>query len=259
MKQIPISVDYEQYLGSRSVQQDACDISGAGLFREKGILAVLADGIGGMQNGEEFSRIAVERMLAYFSTTAPEADICSELLKAYGAARAHALQYAGARELEGGSTVVAVLVRKNRFAYLSAGDSRIYLLRNGGLLQLNREHVLGAALDEGVALGYVPQEEAENNMYRKSLTNHLCVSPGKGLDRCLHPIAIRPGDKLVMMSDGVFGTLDEAEILRSLMLPGTDGVVELIEKVKRKNKPNQDNASVVMLAFEEIAEQQGGN
>lgn len=251
MKQIPISVDFEQTPGSRSVQQDSCDVSGAELFRKKGVMAVLADGIGGMQGGEEFSRIAVERMLAYFSATAPEEDICSELLKAYGAARAHALQYAGMRELEGGTTVVAVLVRNNRFAYISVGDSRVYLLRNGGLLQLNREHVLGAVLDEGAALGYIPQEEADNNIHRKQLVNHLCAGPGKGCDRSLYSIEIRPGDKLVLMSDGVFTTLNEDEMMRCLMLPGTEGVVGLIEEVKRKAKPNQDNASVVMLAFDE--------
>ena len=235
-------------IGDRTVQQDAFMISDKSLRKERGLLAVLADGMGGMESGEVFSNLAVNEMQRYFSKCDPEEDICSVLLNAYQAARNEALKIPNSEN--GGSTVTAVLIRGKRCAFLSVGDSRIYLLRGGSLIQLNREHTLGVRLDESAALGYVPAEEALYNLYRASLTNHLCMSSDIPCDRCTEPFLLRKDDKLLLMSDGIFGTLSEEDITRFANMPGTDGADAMIKEIRSRGKKDQDNCSVVILALE---------
>lgn len=251
IKQMLIEVEDEADIGSRSQQQDACMVSDPKLYSERGILAVLSDGMGGMKNGERFSAIAVKEMVRSFSEEEPMDDICAELLRAYASARTKALASCDEDEPEGGATVVAVLVRKNMCAFLSVGDSRIYLLRGGGLIQLNREQTLGCRLDEAAKLGYIPQEEARENLRRAALTNHLCEQELKPIDRCDKPFALRPGDKIALMSDGVFGTLSEAEIARCLMHNGPQGAIDVIDEIRIRKKNRQDNASALVMAFKE--------
>ncbi len=235
-------------IGDRTTQQDAFQISNKSLRKERGLLAVLADGMGGMESGEVFSNLAVTEMQRYFSKCDPEEDICSVLLNAYQAARSEALKVPNSEN--GGSTVTAVLIRGKRCAFLSVGDSRIYLLRGGCLIQLNREHTLGVRLDESAALGYVPPEEALYNLYRASLTNHLCASADLPCDRCTEPFLLRKDDKLLLMSDGIFGTLNEEEITRFANMPGTDGADAMIKEILSRGKKDQDNCSVIILALE---------
>ncbi|MBQ2954923.1 MAG: serine/threonine-protein phosphatase [Clostridia bacterium] len=234
--------------GARSAQQDAFLISDRKLSRERGMMAVLSDGMGGMRDGELYSRIATQEMIRYFETADPRQNICDILLNAYRAARRTALQQTGAHS--GGATVVAAAVRSRRCAILSVGDSRICLFRGGGLIPLNREHTLGRQLDERAALGYIPEEEARYNIYRDTLTNHLCAESELPADRCLKPFKVCPGDKLLMMSDGVSGTLSDEEIVRFLSMPRVSGADAMIEEIRRRGLPNQDNSTALILAFE---------
>lgn len=257
-RQLHILVMGSSDVGRRDSQQDAYLASDAQLYRERGILAVLSDGMGGMRNGEHFSAIAVEEMVRCFSEEEPMQDICSELLRAYGSARERALASCEEDDPEGGATVVAVLVRKNMCAFLSVGDSRIYLLRGGALIQLNREQTLGRTLDEAASLGYIPREEARENLRRASLTNHICQQEARLSDRCGAPFRLRPGDKLALMSDGVFGTLNEDVLTRCLSLSGAQGADEIIREIKLCDKARQDNSSVLVLAFEAQQQSKAG-
>ena len=257
-KQLRILVMGSSDLGSRNTQQDSYLASDARFYSERGILAVLSDGMGGMRDGDRFSGIAVEEMVRYFSEGTPQEDICTELLGAYASAREKAFASCKGDEPDGGATVVAVLVRKNMCAFLSVGDSRIYLMRGGELIQLNREQTLGAVLDESAALGYIPEEEARENLRRASITNHLCETSVKLCDRSITPFKLRSGDKLALMSDGVFGTLSSEEITRCLRKSGAQGVDDIIDAIRLKDKPRQDNCSVLVLAFEDTQNSKAG-
>ncbi|MDD3409401.1 MAG: PP2C family protein-serine/threonine phosphatase [Eubacteriales bacterium] len=240
-------VSQAQALGARDGQEDAMAISSA-CPPPKGILAVLSDGMGGMNAGERYSAIATEEMIRCFEQTEALEDPCQELLNCYAAAQRQALllqeQESG---LEGGATVTALLIRGGRCAYLSVGDSRIYLYRSGALIQLNREQSLGVLLDEQAMLGYMPKEEAQYNLRRKSLTNHLGMDGEHPCDRCLTPIALAPRDRLLLMSDGVFGTLEEETIEAVLRTTGADAAQKIIDRVTACAKPRQDNSSVMCL------------
>lgn len=249
MKQLNIHMAYRQEVGDRKVQQDAVAVSDEKLYRRCGLLAVLSDGMGGMASGERFSDVVVTEMLRAFENADPALPLCERLEAIYRPARTEALKLRTEEKLDGGATVAAVLMHKNQCAFLSAGDSRIYLWRNGGLIQLNREQNLGVLLDERAAMGQIPWEEAHNNLHRDSLTNHVCEPGEQVCDRNDRPFPLCPGDKIALLSDGVFRTLDEAGISKRIALPGTQGVDAICQAVLREGKSPLDNYSVLLLAI----------
>lgn len=256
-----IHVNKSSYIGERTIQQDSCAITDASVSAQTGMLAVLSDGIGGMQHGERFSQLAVETMMKSFEASGGNEDLCARLVQAYGSAREAAKQICGDPEDPiGGATVAAVAIRKGRCAFLSVGDSRIYLMRGGELILLNREQTLGVALDEYAALGYISAQDAEGNTRRKSLTNHLCEPRDKPPDMCAEPFQLRIGDRLAIMSDGMFSALSDEEILEVMRAPAREISSSMINRVKRKALPRQDNSSVIAIAVMNLKknERRGG-
>lgn len=246
-------VEHAQSVGRRSNQEDAILCSDESVYLKKGILAVLSDGMGGMSEGERFSAIATQCMIRYFEETEPLPDMCDELRACFNAAQKEALKVVKGG-IEGGATVVAIMIRNGRCAYLSAGDSCICLLRKGGLIYLNREQELGVTLDESAAFGYLDEEFARSNTRRGSLTFHLGSESGVPCDVCSVPFMVMPGDRIALMSDGVFGTLNDDELVYAIGKGSCEQAVQnVISDVMAKGKPRQDNCSILLLSFEKIS------
>lgn len=238
--------------GSREKQEDSILFSSESVFATHGFLAVLSDGMGGLQDGEKFSDIATKTMVSTFEESEPESDMCLELLRCYEKAQEEALAVQPENEDDvGGATVIAFIFRDCRFAFLSVGDSRIYLLRGGGLIQLNREQTLGIRLDERAALGDLTWSQAKENGRRKALIAHLGRESGIEPDICCRPQELVPGDRIILMSDGVFGTLSEDEMLPLLSGDMQTCAERVIKGVLKKSKKGQDNCSVLVFELKE--------
>lgn len=247
---LSIGINGRSERGKRSIQQDCIGWSDIQEYGERGVLAVLSDGMGGMKNGEVYSDIAVQQMLAHFREHGPDKDMIATVLKCY----AHARRCARARcpvpeEPEGGATVVAVYVRDGRCAFLSVGDSRLYLWRANALLQLNREQTLGVLLDENAALGYIPKEYAKSGL-RDTIENNLCEPEVKRCDMPARPFALAKGDRLLLMSDGISHTLTDREIARALAGSKTDFATAIEAAVRDKGNPRQDNYTVLEMCIQ---------
>ena len=102
---------------------------------------------------------------------------------------------------------VAAAVLSGRLAYLMVFRSEYYSEKAEDLHQ--RERTIKAARGE------ISLEEARSDPQRKSLTSYIGTDPLKKIDRSVHGMTLLPGDKVLLMSDGVFGTLTEQEILRA--------------------------------------------
>lgn len=248
MRHMKILINGVQGRGAMSVQQDEFGVSEQGLYPARGRMAVVSDGVGGLQGGEQFSRLAVREMLDAYGSDDPDRDPCERLADAYLSARRKALDYARASGLEGGATVAAVLIQGDECAFLSVGDSRIYLLRGGGLIQLNREQTMGHRLDELAALELTPREAAEHSKYRDALANNLCEEEDMPWDQCARPFRLRDGDRLALMTDGIFKTLNENDISRAMALPGGESARAMARGVKKRDLPKQDNYTVLVVS-----------
>lgn len=229
------------HIGQRSSQQDCLGITET----SDGIFAVVADGMGGLTDGDKVSQSVVMTML----TNAVEDSSLPEML---ARANSEVNRMLGEEGLyKSGSTVVAVKVSKEKFQWISVGDSRIYLYRNHSLIQLNREHTYETELMKKVVNGELLMKDVEKDLQRHRLTSFIGMGQLKYVDFSHKPIAIQENDWVLLMSDGVFNTLTDDEItsvLRQCAEPQAAALAmeNLILSYERKQ---QDNFTAIILQF----------
>ena len=238
-------------IGKRSSQQDSFGISqnGQGLSASgKGIFAIVADGMGGLSNGGEISALITMSMMQTFDQIPRPGDARQELLSMLNQANDEVnARLSGGGQGKSGSTVVAVILRDMQLYWISVGDSHIYLYREGALMQINRDHVYSVDLDEMAARGEISSREASGDPQRKALTSYIGMGKLAKIDRNIRPLKLCPGDRVMLMSDGVFGTLNDEEITAAMKLPLTESCEALDQMIRGKKLPAQDNYTALIL------------
>ncbi|CAM05779.1 protein phosphatase [Saccharopolyspora erythraea NRRL 2338] len=207
------------------------------------VLAV-ADGMGGHAHGEVASSIAVEVLSDLDRDLDPQRidllDALSDVVTEIG----QRLANLGVRNPElkdMGTTLTTLVWDGTRFALAHVGDSRGYLLREGALHQLTRDHTL---VQELVDAGRITEEQAAEHPRRSLLTQALRSgeSPVPDLSYC----EVRPFDRYLLCSDGVTAVLHAAdiqEVLGTVPEPG-DACRRLIELANAGGGP--DNITCVV-------------
>ncbi len=232
-------------IGQRKSQQDSFGVTQAG----DGLLAVVADGMGGLADGDKVSQKIVMTMLQDAARIRPGQQE-NVLFEAVGHANREINAMLGsAGQYKSGSTLVAVLTGREGFHWISVGDSRIYLYRNRHLIQLNREHNYETELLAQAVNGEISFEEVRTHPKRQGLTSFIGMGELKYVDGSRRRIALERGDKLLLMSDGVYNTLSEEDMGR--ILEETEDVQEaaaIFEKrILEIQKAKQDNFTAVIL------------
>ena len=241
-----------QHIGSRSEQQDSfafSHIEDSALVQRSGVLAVVADGMGGLAMGQESAAAVVKTVLAVHEAGSPTDSMTEILRQAVSAANEEVLSLARGAHVEGeaGSTLVVVVVKEQLLSWVSVGDSRIYLYRTGELTQLNREQNFAAELIRRVAVGEISREEAEQHPDRAGLTNFIGNPDLKPADASLRPFPLKEGDWIILCSDGLFGVLDDEEIREELYGAPNDACTRLVNRVMAQKRSSQDNVTVAIL------------
>ena len=210
-----------------------------------GLLAVVGDGMGGLSNGDQVSQTAVTAIANSFASLqgSPEEVLLTLLTQANAAVNA----MLGPDGLySGGSTLVMALLREGRFHYLSVGDSRVCLCRDGALFQLNREHIFRDELYLRAVNGETSVREALSHPQSAGLTSFLGMGQLKYADLPAQSIPIRPGDVFILMSDGVYNAIPEEE-LAGLLSRGPGAAEALRAAIQDRDYSNQDNYTAVIL------------
>ena len=234
--------------GARSSQQDCFSVSPADLIPTHGLLAVVADGMGGLADGDRVSQAAVSAMMNGFYTTQGRPE--EVLLTLLGQANSDVNRLLGPDGLsKSGSTLVAGLVRDGKFYALSVGDSRVCLYRGGVLYQLNREHVFRHELEQRAINGEDSLQTAYSHPRAAGLTSYLGMGKLKYVDMPAAPMDIQAGDKFVLMSDGVYNALTQAELTACLNASAEEAATRLDQAIRAKNYSNQDNYTAVILGY----------
>lgn len=238
-------------VGKRENQQDAFGLSQDGPYVEtygKGLLAVVADGMGGLANGAEMSATVTLTMLETFESLPKDMDSAERLRHMLNRANEEVnlvLQRNGGQR--SGSTLISVLITGEKMHWISVGDSHIYLYRDNQLRQLNEDHVYGAELDELVAQGKMSRSAALADPQRAALTSYVGMGTIEKIDE--GSVELRQGDCIMLMSDGVFGTLSDAEMIMAAKQPPAAGAEQIDRMVKEKNKRFQDNYTALILSW----------
>ena len=213
-------------------------------FLRKGRLAVVADGMGGYEGGQEASRLAVETLVEVYRDFGGD-DPQAALVEALQAAHEQIREYSFAHpELRGmGTTCTAAAIVQDALYYVHVGDTRLYLIRDGQITRVTRDHSYVGRLVES---GMISAEEAETHPQRNILTAALGTNPDLIMDSPGRPEPLRPEDVLLICSDGLWGQVRDAEILdavenRSAEQTGRN----LIELARERGGP--DNITVEVL------------
>jgi protein phosphatase len=214
-------------------------------------LLVIADGMGGHAGGDVASSLAIGE-LAPLDDESHGPDGLTHLSQAVLGAHSELLhRVAEEPALSGmGTTVTALLRTGNRFALAHIGDSRAYLLRDGVLVQVTRDHTFVQTL---VDEGRLTAEEAEQHPQRSVLMRVLSdvidnVEPDLSMREA------RVGDRYLLCSDGLSGVVS-FETLTDTLAAGKDPVTTcdvLVQLALRGGAP--DNVTCIVADVVDDAE-----
>jgi PPM family protein phosphatase len=235
--------------GGRAKNEDRmgyCYTRSSGLF-------ALADGMGGHPEGEVASQLALQTLAALFQRDAKPAlaDPVRFLQEAVMAAHQQLLRYATERGLMDTprTTIVACVLQGQAAHWAHCGDSRLYLVRGDELLTRTRDHsyteMHGALQQSGQALPNDGQRFNRNVLF-------TCLgSPGKPVIDTSGPVPLEPGDRVMLCSDGLWGSVGDPVITQTLSSRAiADAVPELAEQALRNGGARSDNVTVLAVEWE---------
>jgi len=223
-------------------------------------LYVVADGMGGHSHGEVASKMAVQAIKDFVRRADSEDDTWpfaydsrlerhSNVLKA--AVRLAHDQVLSAIQDDGslhgmGTTVVGCLMHDGTAALAHVGDSRAYRLRDDRLELLTQDHTW---VNEQVVAGFLSKEQARDHPLKNVVTRALGGETEVAVD--VREIALEPGDRLLLCSDGLTTMLDDTEIERCLVAAGEVQCAckRLIDEANARG--GHDNVTVVLLQVED--------
>jgi protein phosphatase len=173
----------------------------------RGGLLIVADGMGGHRGGEVASRMAVDAVAEYLSDPGPYS--AAELEAAVQEANRRVFAESAAKlELRGmGTTMTLCALTEETASFAHVGDSRAYMMRNGKLTRLTRDHSL---VEELVRNGYITREQAAVHPHRHVITRALGSEGRVRVDQ--KRVAVQSGDLILLCTDGVTLYLTDSQI-----------------------------------------------
>lgn len=216
-------------------------------FARKGRLAIVADGMGGYEGGQEASRLAVETVIAMyreFDGDDPQLGLIMALEAAHEQIRGYGLAHPHLRGM--GTTCTAAAIISDALYYVHVGDSRLYLIRGGEIVQVTRDHSYVSRL---VETGMITREDAEKHPQRNILTSALGTTTELVMDSPGHAESLQSKDVLLLCSDGLWGQVRDTEILKTLDGKSADDAGRsLIQLARERGGP--DNITVEILRLD---------
>lgn len=242
-----------QHIGNRSRQEDSfgfSDLSDKQQLAQRGICAVLSDGMGGLSSGREVSELAVSRTLEFFKDLRGEvpvwqqmkefvSNLCGEVFSLYGRDGK-----AGA-----GATLVAAIFYENRLYWCTAGDSRLYLFRGGRLYQLNEDHDYKNRLLSRYIRGEAALEEALGHPQRDALTSYLGCPFMEEIDANHLGFVLQNKDKIFMVTDGIYNALTEEEMTERMRKEPQEACGRMVNDAASKKLSGQDNMTAMAVSY----------
>jgi len=216
--------------------------------RDSGLFA-LADGMGGHPEGEVASQLALQTLAALFQREAKPrlADPLRFLHDACITGHHQLLRYATDKSLldTPRTTVVAALLQGNAAYWAHCGDSRLYLVRGDKLVARTRDHSYSELQDT------MSQVVPIGERFNRNVLFTCLGSPGKPVIDTAGPLLLQPGDRVLLCSDGLWGTVSDADIVAVLTgNPISEAVPELVERALRAGGPRSDNVTVLAVEWE---------
>lgn len=214
------------------------------LLAQKGLLTVVADGMGGHSAGEVASRMAIEIVCRVYYQLEGEAP---EVLKAAFEEANRQIYEAsvGDEKLSGMGTTCTALVLRNGSAFAAhVGDSRLYMARGGEVYLMTEDH---SAVMEMVKQGIISQAEARHHADKNVILRALGTTPQIEVSVWEKPLPVRTEDQFILCSDGLYDLVEDAELKQVLADTGDPyGACERLIALARE-RGGHDNITVGII------------
>jgi protein phosphatase len=212
---------------------------------ERGVVFVVADGMGGHRGGEIASRIAVRTILAFY-TADSGTDRAKALTRAFHEANQTIIQEAVSDSaLFGmGTTCTALALHQGRAYFAHVGDSRCYLVRRGKILQVTNDHSI---VGEMVRSGILSDEDARTHPKRNVITRSLGAQPDV-MAETPESVALEVGDTFLLCSDGLTGYLSDIDLSVVLATHAPEEACKILVRMANE-QGGRDNITVQVITI----------
>lgn len=253
-----VHIGSSSIIGRRTEQQDAIksDTFYEYIENQKAI-AVLCDGMGGLNGGERASGLcssivydtfhsSTSSLLIplFYKSVISQADEEVKTMKSEE----------GVPILNSGTTLVSVVIDDSKLYWASVGDSRIYIIRGNEIVCITQDHNYLMLLNEKVKRGEITREEADNDPKKEALISYIGMGGVRYVDMNNRPFQLLDGDCIVLCSDGLYRSVSDDEIKQIVCKHGKDTQLtaeNLTELALSKNLKYQDNTSVVVIGYQD--------
>ncbi len=228
------------HIGARDTNEDSCRI----LTGDGTLLALVADGLGGMDAGEIASCQAVETIAGALQNTVPEEDALYDAVQMAGRA-----VYENPESSNMRTTVAVLWLREDRAFAANVGDTRIYQFREGRICYQSTDHSMAQM---AVLLGKLSPEEIRSSPERNRLVRTLGGWELPKVD--VEELEVQPGDRFLLCSDGFWEPVQEQDMLQSLRTAPTPEawLEDLRGRVLRARNPRQDNHTAIAIMVDSL-------
>lgn len=241
-----------QNQGARNYQEDSfgySNIVSSETVSQRGMFAVLADGMGGLANGKQVADYVVQSSIALFESLNPTRKVGEQLERI-----AHYIndnvcsKFCSGNVSKAGATLVLAFFYKNRVYWVTVGDSRLYLFRNGYLFQMNEDHdyknkLLRKFMDDEGKL-----ETAFKDPQKDSLVSFIGKKGLPEIDVSMKGFKILPDDIYILCSDGIYNAINQEQLKSHIVNYDAQIASEMIvSSVLDARLPGQDNMTVMVI------------
>jgi serine/threonine protein phosphatase PrpC len=232
----------------REINEDAIRVhqpSSAEELARRGVLALVADGMGGHNAGEIASRLAIEAVVQRYGDD--ERDPGQSLARAVQHANRVIVDAGGSdQRFRGMGTTCTALVLRHGLAYCAhVGDSRLYLVRDGDIFLMTEDH---SAVMHMVKSGAISPAEARHHPDKNVIVRALGGRAKVEVSAWPKPLGVRPGDRFVLCSDGLYDLVEDSEIRGAALSYMPQVACERLVALAR-SRGGPDNISVGVLSM----------
>ncbi len=240
------SIYQESKKGGRKVNQDRMGY----LYTRDSLMMMVADGMGGHARGEVAAQMTMQTVASIYQRMAKPLlpDPARFLEEAVQASHHELHRYRAEQGLPEAprTTIVLCVVQRGVATWAHAGDSRLYLIRNGSILDRTLDH---SRVHHLVSSGLIRPEDAKDHPERNRIFNCLGAFIAPTVD-ISHPTALHGGDILLLCTDGLWGTLNDRTIIDAFSDKTVmRAVPELVDAALEEGGPESDNCTALAMAW----------
>jgi serine/threonine protein phosphatase PrpC len=240
----PVREKNEDYLGFWQPEDEAERL-------QRGAIAVVADGVGGLQSGEVASKMAVEIAIATFQRMNP-ANTPKQILKQIFDTANLEIYEAGMSAIPNGgrmATTLSVCIFRDRELFVGhAGDTRVYLVRQEQMRRLTTDHSYTAMQ---VKLRLISEHEAKASRLRSMLTRSLGPEPIVHFD--FKRVKLMSRDRILQCTDGLYCFMNDGELLEGVDRLDMDEICPYLVSLAERGRTD-DNLSAQVIQVDRLVE-----